>query len=888
MSIVGIDFGNMSTLIAQTSKGGVDVILNDASNRQTASCMSFQGKQRYFGDAASSMARSNVKNTVSLMKLLVGRRYDEPAVQRELARAPYRHCAREDGGVGIIVEYDNEQKVLAAEHVMGMMLSLAKTIAYNANSKVPIGDAVLAVPCWYTDAQRRGVLDACAIVGLNCLKVVNETTAIALSYGIYKSAKGLFSETDPVHVMFIDVGLTCYSVVIVDYVQEKLVVRSTAWDQSVGGREIDALIVEYLCQQFEAKTKIDVRKNPKALLKLEAAAEKAKKTLSPAGVAEAVINVECLAEDSDLNCKLSLEELESRVSGVIAKLEAPILSALAEANLTRDQLSDIEIVGGSSRVQCVKRSLGAILGLDPAALNYGLKTTMNADEAVARGGALQCAILSSRVKVKPFNVTDAVQYPVEVAFEASGVAVGGEGEEDGKAGEGECKGECKGGEEEAVQIFSRGDEVPHKPRRLTFRNKNSSFDVTVRYGASAVAMGGDSAASCVLPQGTCRTIGSYRVHVPEAYTTAVPAQGYDVRLTFGLDRSGCVYVVSAHLMEEVADESEPDAPAAPAAEGEGKEGEGKEGEGKEGEGKEGEAPAPAAPKRRLKKVDLEITSLQTFALSAAAVQAAIELESAMTIADTLIRETADKRNELESFVYTMRDKLDSALKEYCTEAEKASLTADMEAAEEWLYGDGFESTKAEYMKKIDALKGPSALIEFRCSEEQNRPEACEQLKQHVGHIRTFAANTDADHDHITAEERDTLREEADKIESWMYDMLGKQADRRQYEDPVMTCESMINKRQEMHGKTNAILSKKRPKVEPPAPVPEARSEEKGEEEKSEEKGEEEKGEEEKSESHQPADNAEDTEEKEEKEPAAADDSDNNKSDATDENNDNTC
>jgi heat shock protein 4 len=818
MSIVGIDFGNMATLIAQTSKGGVDVILNDASNRQTASCMSFQGKQRYFGDAASSMARSNVKNTVSLMKLLVGRRYEEPAVQRELARAAFRHCAREDGGVGIVVDYDNEQKVLTVEHVMGMMLSLAKTIAYNANGKVQIADAVLAVPCWYTDAQRRGVMDACAIVGLNCLKVVNETTAIALSYGIYKSAKGLFSETDPVHIMFIDVGLTCYSVVIVDYVQEKLAVRATAWDQSVGGREIDALIVEYLCQQFEAKTKIDVRKNPKALLKLQAAAEKAKKTLSPAGVGEAVINVECLAEDSDLNCKLSLEELESRVAGVIAKLEAPILSALAEAGITREQLSDIEIVGGSSRVQCVKRALGSILGLDATALNFGLKTTMNADEAVARGGALQCAMLSSRVKVKPFNVTDTVQYPVEIAFEASGVAVGGEGEEEGKAGaEGESKGESQ---EEAVQIFSRGDEMPHKPRRLTFRNKNKSFDLSVRYGASAVASA-DSASSCVLPEGTCRTIANYRVEVPEAY--AACAMGNDIRVTFGLDRSGCVNVVSAHLMEEVPDEPEPvvaapdDAPVVP------------EGEAKEGEAKEAETPVaapPAAPKRRYRKIDLVTTPLQMFSLSAAQVKTAVELESAMTIEDTLIRETADKRNELESFIYTMRDKLDSALKEYCTEAEKTSLTTGMEAAEEWLYGDGFESTKAEYVKKIDALKGPSALIEFRYSEEQNRPQACEQLKQHVGHIRTFAANTDVDHDHITVEERDTLRREADKLESWMYDMLAKQADRKQNDDPVLTCESVSNKRHEVHGLTNGILTKKRPKVEPPAPVPEAKTEEK--------------------------------------------------------------
>ena len=328
MSIVGIDFGNTSLLISQAAKGGVDVILNDASMRQTATSMSFQGKQRFFGDAAAAMARSNVKNTISCMKLLVGRRYDEPAVQAELAKAPFRHTRTVDGGVGVIVTYNDEDKVIPAEHLMAMMLSLGKTIAFNANNKVNIADSVLAVPCWFTDAQRRGIMNACSIVGLNCLKVVKETTAIALSYGIYKSAKGLFSETEPVHVMFIDIGYTCYSVVIADFVQEKLVIRSTAWDQ-LGGRDFDDVIIEFLAEQFQKKTSINVRNNVKAMLKLQAAAEKAKKTLSPVGVTEANISVECLAEDRDVNCNLTLEEFERRSAALIARLEAPILSALA-------------------------------------------------------------------------------------------------------------------------------------------------------------------------------------------------------------------------------------------------------------------------------------------------------------------------------------------------------------------------------------------------------------------------------------------------------------------------------------------------------------------------------------------------------------------------------
>jgi heat shock protein 4 len=160
-----------------------------------------------------------------------------------------------------------------------------------------------------------------------------------------------------------------------------------------------------------------VRGNTKAILKLQAAAEKAKKTLSPAGVNEVNISVECLADDTDCNAMLTKAEFESRAEPLVARLRGPVEQALREAGLTKEQISEVEIVGGSSRVNIIKRTLSEILGLDASAVNYGLKTTMNADEATSRGGALQCAMLSSRVKVKPFNIVDRLYYGVNASFE---------------------------------------------------------------------------------------------------------------------------------------------------------------------------------------------------------------------------------------------------------------------------------------------------------------------------------------------------------------------------------------------------------------------------------------------------------------------------------------
>jgi heat shock protein 4 len=282
MSICGIDFGNLSGLVGHCAKGGVDLILNDSSNRQTATCVSFQGKQRFIGDAAATIAKSNIKNTITCMKLFVGRNYDDAEVQAELARTALKHTRMPHGGVGFNVSYNDETLTISAEHIMAIMLTRIKGIVQQANG-VNLADGVLAVPSWFTDSQRVGVLNACAIAELNCLKVVNEGTAIALSYGIYKSAKGLFHESEPTRVMFVDLGYSCYSVTIAAFVQEKLQILASTSDK-FGGRDFDNVIVEYLAEEFQKKTGIDVRSNAKAIKKLEAAAEKAKKTLSPAGM----------------------------------------------------------------------------------------------------------------------------------------------------------------------------------------------------------------------------------------------------------------------------------------------------------------------------------------------------------------------------------------------------------------------------------------------------------------------------------------------------------------------------------------------------------------------------------------------------------------------------
>jgi len=724
------------------------------------------------------MARSNITNTVSCMKLLVGRQFDDLDVQKEISRQPYKAAKLPGGGVGILVEYDQQEKLISPEHFMAMMLGKAKDIGAKANGGINIADSVLAVPHWFTEPQRRGVLQACEIIGMNCLKLTNESNAIALSYGIFKSAKKLFSESEPTHVMFVDIGYTCYSVTIVDFIQENMRVLSTVCDRELGGRDFDDIIIEFMAESFEKKTKINVRKNVRAMLKLQAAAEKAKKTLSPAGVSEANISVECLAEDIDLSVVLSKEEFEKRSASLVQRLRAPIEQALSEAKLSKEQLSEVEILGGSSRINILKRTLGEILGLDASAMNYGLKTTMNADEAVARGAALQCAMMSSRMKVKPFNIVDKIPYGIVAHFDGTTAVSQGEGSEEPSS------------KSASVSLYSRNGDLPHKPRRLTFHNKTSDFVITVAYDDAAVEL---------LPPGESRFLGRYTIKVPPT----APAVN-DVRVTWNLDKHGFIYVQSAQLMEEVklTPEEEQAAVAAETKDG-----------GKEGEG---------ATKKRYKKLDLEV-SVQLPGLSREQVKAAAELEQAMADEDRVITETADKRNELEAYIYGMRAKLDATLKTYASPDEKKQLAQLMDAAEDWLYNDGYDSTKAVYSRKIDELRAIGNPIEYRYTETLNRPAALAEMKKQLEMCKTFASKYDDSNSHVTEEERDRLRKEVTAAETWMYDSITRQGETAASANPVLTCESISSRRTALFQVSNPIMTKPKPKpvvVEPP-PAPAA-------------------------------------------------------------------
>ena len=627
-------------------------------------------ESRSMGETAQISTHSNYKNTITTMKRLIGLPFTSPRAQAEMKRAPFKclpisHSSGGPDSVAVSVQLNNEEVILPIEAVAGMLIKHMGDIVAEKSAETSNADKkdffpndwVIAIPGFYNDAQRRALLAGCQIAGIEGVQMLmHEHTAAALAYGISKDRRKEFTKDEQTHVMFLDIGNSSYSCSIVSFEPGKLFVKSAHFDENLGGREFDLKIAEWIAETFEKKHKGKfsgkVMDRPKTVIKLLSAAEKAKKTLSPAGVKEARLHIEMLMDDLDFNATLTAKEYEEMCDPLLARLNPPIQAALAETGLSPKDLSSIEIVGGGSRVGCVKRTLAKILGLNVSATNNGLSTTMNADEAVARGAALQSAILSPNVKALPYEIVEAQPFPVKISWERDAsepVAAEGEGDE----------------AKNSSVMFERNSNL-NVVRRVTLL-RSGEFVVAAAYDESAYKYN--------YHQGQSKDIVQFKIKAPEGNDNKI-------RVNVKQDISGCIHLSSVQMVEEI----------------------------EEGEGEEA------------KPANLEFTEIRPMAWTKEEMDVSSKKEVAMTNVDRVVKETANMRNDLESYVYDMRDKIisESQLAPYVTEDEKNAFSSLLETTENWLHEEGCDATKSVYAGKLQALKVCGAPIEYRRQECKTR------------------------------------------------------------------------------------------------------------------------------------------------------------------------
>uniref|UniRef100_A0A8B9H2I0 Heat shock protein 4 like n=1 Tax=Astyanax mexicanus TaxID=7994 RepID=A0A8B9H2I0_ASTMX len=766
MSVVGFDVGFQNCYIAVARSGGIETIANEYSDRCTPACVSLAPKNRTIGNAAKSQMVTNFKNTLHGFKKFHGRAFDDPFVQGERAKLPYSLHKLANGNTGIKVRYLDEDKVFTMEQVTAMLLTKLKETSESALKK-PVVDCVISVPSFFTDAERRSLMDACQIAGLNCLRLINDTTAVALAYGIYKQDLPN-AEEKPRNVVFVDIGHSSYQVSVVSFNKGKLKVLATSFDPYLGGRNFDEVLVEYFCEEFKARYKLNVKENPRALLRLYQECEKLKKLMS-ANSSDLPLNIECFMNDIDVTGKMNRGHFEEMCAHFLMRVEAPLKAVLEQSKLSRDEVYAVEAVGGATRIPVIKERISKFFGKD-------ISTTLNADEAVARGCALQCAILSPAFKVREFSITDLVPFPITLRW---------------KSPTDEGVGEC--------EVYSKNHAAPFS-KVITF-HKKEPFDLEAFYSSPSD-----------LPYPDCR-IGRFTVQ------NVVPQPDGDsskVKVKVRVNVHGIFNVSSASLIEKQKGESEDvQMEMEPTVQNDNRP---EEQDGASCE-KQEQGAGSSKPKTKVKSVDLPILSSTLRQVDRELLNSLVEEERKMIEQDKLEKERNDAKNAVEEYVYDLRDKLCGIYEKYISEDENNRLSLMLEDTENWLYEEGEDQEKQIYIDKLSELKTFGEPIQERYREHEDRPRAFDELGRKIQlFMKTVEAyrQKDENYQHLSGEEVNTVEKSVNEAMSWMNTKMNAQSKLSIAQDPVVKTADIIQKIRELDEICSPVVNRPKPKAEEPA------------------------------------------------------------------------
>ena len=404
MSVIGIDLGTTTSCVAVYQNGKVEIIANDQGNRITPSWVSFsETGERLVGESAKSQSVSNQKNTFYDVKRLIGRNFSDPIVQKEIKNMPFTVIAAPNDKILIEGTLNGETKKFAPEELSAMVLVKMKQTA-EAFIGTTVKDAVVTVPAYFNDAQRQSTKDACIIAGLNCLRIINEPTSAALAYGLDKKGE--------CNVLIFDMGGGTHDVTLLSIDDGVFEVKATAGDGHLGGEDFDLRMVEYCCQEYQKKYKEDISRNMKVRRRLQNSCEKAKRTLSTS--MNATVEVDALYDGNDFSITITRAKFEQLCEDLFKKGITPVDQVMKDAKWSKDMIHDIVLVGGSTRVPKVQQLLKEYFN------GKELCQSVNPDEAVAYGAAVQGAVLGGvkDEKLESLIVLDVT--PLTLGIETSG------------------------------------------------------------------------------------------------------------------------------------------------------------------------------------------------------------------------------------------------------------------------------------------------------------------------------------------------------------------------------------------------------------------------------------------------------------------------------------
>ncbi len=377
---IGIDLGTTYSCVGIWQNDRVEIIANDQGNRTTPSYVAFNDKERLIGDAAKNQVSINPHNTVFDAKRLIGRKVTDDSVKSDMKHWPFKLEGDSDDKPLIKVDYKEEEKTFTPEEISSMVLIKMKEIAEAYLGK-DVKNAVITVPAYFNDAQRQATKDAGAIAGLNILRIINEPTAAAIAYGLDKRNDG-----DEKNILIFDLGGGTFDVSLLTIEEGIFEVKATAGDTHLGGEDFDNRLVTFFSTEFKRKFKKDITSNERALRRLRTACERAKRTLSSS--TQAHLEIDSLFDGTDFNSTITRARFEDMNMDYFKKCMEPVEKVLRDSKISKSQVHEIVLVGGSTRIPKVQSMLSDFFG------GKELCKSINPDEAVAYGATVQAAILS--------------------------------------------------------------------------------------------------------------------------------------------------------------------------------------------------------------------------------------------------------------------------------------------------------------------------------------------------------------------------------------------------------------------------------------------------------------------------------------------------------------
>ncbi|XP_031428030.1 hypoxia up-regulated protein 1 isoform X2 [Clupea harengus] len=883
VAVMSIDLGSEWLKVALVKPGvPMEIVLNKESRRKTPVAVCLKDNERLFGDGAVGVSVKNPKVVYRYIQNLLGKREDNPQVVQYQQHFP-EHLLEKDEERGTVLFKHSEGIVYTPEELLAMVLNESSAIAQDF-AEQPVKDAVITVPAFFNQAERRAVLQAAQIAGVKVLQLINDNTAVALNYGVFRR-KDINSTAQ--NVMFYDMGSGSTTATIVTYqtvktkesgTQPQLQIRGIGFDRTLGGFEMELRLRDHLAKLFneQKKSKKDVRENVRAMAKLLKESQRLKTVLS--ANAEHSAQVEGLMDDIDFKAKVTRVDFEELCQDLFDRVPGPVQDALTSAEMSLDELEQVILVGGATRVPKVQEALLKAVRKEELGKN------INADEAAAMGAVYQAAALSKAFKVKPFIVRDAAVFPIQVEFSRETE------EEDGTTSVKHNK----------RVLFQRMSPYPQR-KVITFNRYTDDFVFNINYGDLSFLKEQDLSMFGSVNLTTVRLTG-----VGTSFQKHGDAESKGIKAHFNMDESGVLMLdrvesvfetiveekeeestltklgntiqslfggggseTSPNVTEPVQDEEEvpPEAGKEPeeqdqkepvveekpeageqtteepkteekttedGADNASEAGKTEETEEKSDKAPEGEQAEPKDAeedkKAKLQKkskisvdvgADLQVNDVLDPSIDA--IESSKKKLQDLTDRDLEKHEREKSLNSLEAFIFETQDKLyQDEYQAVVAEEEKEQLSGKLSEASGWMDEEGYTAGTKELKEKLSELRKACKAMFFRVDERRKWPDRLAALDSRLNQSTFFlkGAKLIPEIDQIfTDVELKTLEKVINDTTVWKNETVAEQEKRSPSERPVLLSKDIDAKIGLLDREVNYLINKMKFTKPKPKPKP---------------------------------------------------------------------